>query len=1142
MNLKRFGYLFAVLLLLVTGVAYGQNGTITGTVTDTLNSALPLAKVTVANSATGTTRTIMTNSTGLYSLPNLPPGTYKVSVAAQGFADANYTGVILTVGQTLSLDVRLALGSVTQEVNVSSEGQAPIELDTSQLSNIVDSQTIQSLPLITRDPYSLVLLSPGTVQATSSLGGFSVNGARERNNNFLLDGVDNNDTSVPGIPSGISQTNPDAVSEYRVITNNFEAQYGRNTGAIIDVITMGGTNKFHGDAYWFGRYNALGARDWFNPKELSGESQKQNPYVRNIFGGSIGGPIKRDRSFFFFNFDLQRFRTTQTATQVVPTAAFKSGQFTYEGSPVDLTNAKSADNINGLTVDPQIQKTLALAPNPNAGLIDDARGQYQFPSSSRADQNVFTVRGDHKIKEGQNLMVRYVYNKFSDPNPFFDDVLPGLGSISSQQKAHNGTIQLNSVFGSHLTNQLSGGYNLTDAGFFCNGTSTFDAITGVDPSGRGVDYTIPDLFTSGCGTLGDANGQDRLTGTMMFVEALTAVKGRHTMRFGGEYRLVREDGYDDFGTRTLDTFNVFTNNPNSPAYNTPTVDPTTANYQIIQDMIYGLAGVVQQESVTQNFDKTGNPIDSDFRRYRQHEYAFYAQDSWKALPRLNINLGLRWEFYGVPFETNNNLTQLFAPANTTDLTSTFTAVGPGTGKQLYSSDFKLFQPRLGFSYDLLGNGKIAIRGGGGSFNDRIFGNLFGNSRSNPPFQQLPTNILNGSATLATVGFIPTVQTSPTLGQYSFASVSLIDPKLKQQASYNWNFGFQAEIFKDLVVESDYVGAHGLHILRVYDGNAPDPALTALDVAYCRNPNNAYGCVETATQSTIQGTLSWFGNTFGALPYDEAHNTTFFEPGMNTGIASSSYNALETIVTKRFTHGFNLRAAHTWAHGLDNAGDPIAPGGEQRSFPRDSNRIDLEHGSSDSDVKHRIVIDGTYELPVGTGKAALSHGIVGKALQGISISSIATAQSGQPVDLFGNRDSLHQGLSERLNLTGNPYPGSQGVALYGKRTGPSFTAFSLAPFDTAPTVGRNKFRGPNFTNIDGVFQKDTSFERFHVLLRVESYNVLNHPQFALPGNAFTSHDPTDPNLGGSFGISQSTVGRSDGTTSARQIQAAMKVVF
>jgi hypothetical protein len=424
------------------------------------------------------------------------------------------------------------------------------------------------------------------------------------------------------------------------------------------------------------------------------------------------------------------------------------------------------------------------------------------------------------------------------------------------------------------------------------------------------------------------------------------------------------------------------------------------------------------------------------------------------------------------------------------------------------------------------------------FNDRIFGNLFGNSRSNPPFQQLPTSILNGSTTVSNLGFIPEVATSPTLPAYSFASVSLIDSKLKQQGSQNWNFGFEAEIFKNIVIETNYVGAHGTHLLRVLDGNAPDPARTAEDVAYCQDPNNAAGCVDTPEQSTIQGTLSWFGNTFAGLPVDQAGNTVLFEPGLNTAVASSSYSALETTVTKRFANGFNLRGTYTWAHGLDNAGDPLAPGGAQRSFPRNSNRLYLEHGNSDADVTSRSVIDGTWELPIGTGKANLSSGFIGKVFQGISLSGIGSFQTGQPIDIFGNRDSQHQGLSGRVNLTGNPYPGNQGPSIIadgtGKRTGPAFSAFSLTPFDTVPTVGRNTYRGPNFNNVDAVFQKDTGFEAFHVLLRVESYNVFNHPQFALPQALLA-----DP---GSFGISTSTVLRSDGTTAARQIQAALKLVF
>ena len=1141
-SLRIFRALFFVVLVGLSSRSFAQSGTLSGTVTDSAGAVVSGAKVAAENNATNAAREATTNDRGSYSIADLQPGTYTVTVRKDGFAASVFRGVQITVAQTLPLDAKLEVGSATVSVDVSGTSEAPIETDSSQLSTIVDAKTIETLPLITRDPYSLVLLSPGTVMATSSLGGFSVNGARERNNNFLLDGVDNNDTSVPGIPSGISSTNPDAVSEYRVITNNFAAQYGRNTGAIVNVITRGGSNQFHGDVYWFGRYNALGARDWFNGKvDGNGDPQRQNPYVRNIFGGSIGGPVWKDRTFFFFNTDIQRFRTTNTVTTIVPTAAFKSGIFTYQGSQVNLTDPNSPGNINHLTLDPKIQAALALFPSPNAGLIDDVRGNYQFPGSSQADQNVFTVRGDHKIVDGENLTVRYVYNKFSDPNPGFSDLIPGLGSYNTAQRAHNGMIQLNSVFGTSLTNQLAGAYNQTDDGFFCNGTSTFDKITGTDSIGFGQDFVLPGLFTFGCGVLGDSNGQDRLTGTLMFVDALTKVKGNHTMTFGGEYRHVREDGYDGFGTRTTNSFDVFTNNQ-VPAYDTPTVDPSSAGYTTIQDLIYTLSGSVQQQSNTQNFDKDGSRTPLDFRRYRQNEFAVYAQDSWKILPKLTLNYGLRYEFYGVPYEVDNNFSQLFTPSNqvlTSDDSMTFTIVGPGTHHQLYSNNSKLFQPRLGFAYDLFGNGKVAIRGGYGMFNDRIFGNLFGNSRSNPPFQQQPTALLNGSTTVSNLAFLPVSTPSATLPAYSFASVSLIDSKLKQQASQNWNLGFEAEIFKDVVLETNYVGAHGLHILRALDGNAPDPGRTAAAVAYCQNPANDAGCVDTPTQSTLQGTLAWFANTFGGIPVpDQAGNTILFEPALNTAIASSSYNALQTTVTKRFTHGFNLRGTYTWAHGLDNAGDPLAPGGQQRSFPRNSNRLDLEHGNSDADVTSRAVIDGTWELPIGTGKANFSSGFVGKVFEGISLSGIGSFQTGQPIDIFGNRDSQHQGLSGRVNLTGNPYPTNQGPSIIadgtGKRTGPALSAFSLTPFDTVPTVGRNTFRGPNFNNIDAVFQKDTGFEKFHVLLRVESYNILNHPQFALPQASFA-----DP---GTFGISTSTVLRSDGTTAARQIQAALKLVF
>jgi hypothetical protein len=261
-----------------------------------------------------------------------PGAEHTVSVEKSGFSPFRFANTPLTVAQALVLNATLSVGKQAQSIEVNGQQVAPVELESHQLSTLVDSRTIVDLPLLTRNPYELVLLTPGAIQTNNSSAGFSVNGSRSRNNNFLLDGVDNNDTGVPGGPSGILSINPDSTQEFRVISNDFNAECGRNTGAIVDIVTRSGTNIFHGDAYWFGRYKALGARSFFNRPP-----DPQDPYVRNQFGYSIGGPIVKNRTFFFINNEYQRYRTTLTVGSVVPTAAFDSGLFTTpDGQQVDL--------------------------------------------------------------------------------------------------------------------------------------------------------------------------------------------------------------------------------------------------------------------------------------------------------------------------------------------------------------------------------------------------------------------------------------------------------------------------------------------------------------------------------------------------------------------------------------------------------------------------------------------------------------------------------------------------------------------------------------------------------------------------------------------------------------------------------------
>jgi Carboxypeptidase regulatory-like domain/TonB-dependent Receptor Plug Domain len=330
MNKGRWKLKAAGLVLVLVGiiafptlVRAQASATINGTVTDASGAVIPHAAVTAVNLATSGSRTAETNDTGTYSIASLVPGSYDVTIEKSGFKTTKFAGVVLTVDQSLTLDLKLEVSGTSQTVTVEAGQIAAINTSDAQISTVVEQKQIQDLPLILRDPYQLVLLTPGATQTNTGLGGFSINGAREQNNNFLLDGTNNNDPGVPG--AGFALLNPDDTEELRVITNNYLPEFGRNSGSIIDIITRSGSNELHGDVYYFGRWDALGARDPFNPASQG----PVNPYVRNIFGASIGGPIEKNKLFYFFNYEGQRFSTTTQAQATVPAAGFSTGKFTY---------------------------------------------------------------------------------------------------------------------------------------------------------------------------------------------------------------------------------------------------------------------------------------------------------------------------------------------------------------------------------------------------------------------------------------------------------------------------------------------------------------------------------------------------------------------------------------------------------------------------------------------------------------------------------------------------------------------------------------------------------------------------------------------------------------------------------------------
>jgi hypothetical protein len=1117
--------LFSGMTAIVT--TYAQTGTLAGTVSDPTGAGVPGAKVTAKNQATAAARTAVTDSSGTYQIPNVAVGSYDITMEKEGFTALSFKGVQLTVAQSLTLNGKLEIGAITQTVDVTGASVAPINLEDAQLSNVVDSRRILDFPLITRDPYQLVGLSPGAQGVDSALGGFSINGQRERNNNFLLDGTDNNDSAVPGIPGGISTINPDSTQEFRVITNNYLPEFGRNSGAIIDVVTRSGTNQFHGNLYEFNRVNALAARDYFNPA-----GEPQNPFVRNQFGGSFGGPIIKDKTFFFVNSEWDRFRTTLTNESVVPTAQFKTGIFNYDGQQINLATPGSANNVLGLPLDPTMQKVLALYPNPNGPSVDSIRGIYFFPTADPQDSANVTFRLDHHFTDKYTVSARYIYNGLTNGNSL-DEIVPGIGGVATSQQSHNGSLNFIAAFRPNLVNEFNFGLTRTDDLFTCNGSSKVDSVGAVDPFGYGTDYSfalstgVSTIANMGCPALGDSNGQARRAGTWFYGDKLSWIRGNHAIKVGGEFRDVYENGYDDFGARPLVDFTAFGN------FGIPIVNcsGSCASDETLQTMAAALLGVVGIQSQTQFYNAGGTRTASDFREFGQHEYGVFIQDAWKVRSNLTINFGLRYEFDGVPFERDGNLSTLLTQQLSDTPPITFQTVGPGTGRQLYANDTNDFEPRVGIAWDPWRRGKTSVRAGFGIFHDRVFGNLFTNLKSNPPFiagvENFPNNdFANGVGNPVTLSMLPAPATQPapsaSVPDGSLLSgISILDKDLKTPYTDTWNGGIQHELGHNMTLEVNYVGSVSHRLFRSVDGNPPIPALVAAAQA----------------DGTLPPTVS--GGTLRIAPLlglpQVTGNLAFDEPIIIKSIGNATYNALQTTFRKRFSGGVDFQAAYTWSHAIDDAGDPLVAPGGNRNIARNSFNLHEERGSSDYDLRNRLVTAYVFELPFGSGHRYLKQGFAAHALGGWQLAGIGTFQSGHPFDLYSSRDSEYTGLTNRPDLVGDPtIPANAAM----NQTGPSITAFAVQPFGRPGNLGRNTFTGPTYYDTDLTLQKNARIkDRVTVQFRAEGYNVFNRVQFAPLGTA--SNTLASP---GTFGQSLSTLTQPDGTTSARQIQLALKLLF
>jgi len=1174
MQKLRITFLLSFVVTLMSAVALAQTGSIQGTVTDKSGAVVQGADVMAKNLETATIRTATSGSTGVYSMQDMPVGHYAISVTKSGFKTYKLDDVELTVAQALGVDAALEPGTVTEEVLVKASDVPPVDLETSQLSNLVDQRQMQSLPLITRNPYQLVLLSPGTSQTDSSNGGFSVNGARDRNNNFLLDGVDNNDTSVPGGQGGVLNANPDSTQEFRVITDTFNPEYGRNTGAIIDVVTKSGTNQFHGGAYYFGRWNGFGgARDWFN-SDVGPNAGPMNPYIRHQFGYSFGGPIIKNKTFFFFNDERDRFRTTLTNNSSVPTAAFLTGKFNYtytqtckctangtqQTVPIDLTPT-GANNAAGLPFDPTMAKVLALFPTAPTS-ANGISGNFFFPSTSATDTYNPTVKIDHHITDRESLSLRYGYNHFFDPNPGHSDFLPGnIGAYNEKAISEGLAAQLTSTLSNTLINNFQFGWNHIYATFYLgqNTISFLDGPGGVDQFGNGWDYTL-DPFTNFASPLGGSNSQERKTGTISYSDSLSWVRHDHTLKFGFDFRDVGESGFDNFTSRrqlAMAPMLTFGYDPGIVAN-----EPANDNSPTLIDAADALYGLVIEDSESQFFNRAQVRQPTDNKNFRQHEFDWYAQDSWKIRRNLTLNFGLRYQLNSVPYETGGNLSNLLQDPGSYAFGApvTFSLVGPGTGHQLYNPDYKDIEPRLGFTWDPWGSGKTAIRAGFGIFHDRTFGNAFGNVRADPPFQAQYTNfpIETINNAFGSGGFPAQIPTQPFSASIADGSgtgnLVIFNPHFPNAASNSWNFNIQRELPGENVIDLAYVGAMGVHVYGQRDGNPPDPNLVAQLVAFCvpTNPNNTGFNTPSGQcdQTTVSSTSLYLGATpsqgFNDLPFNAVNNNALFQPDYQINEFNSIYHGMQSKFTHRMNHGLQLQASYTWSHALDNSVDPLTPAIGARTFPRNSRNLAQSYGNSDNDTRHVGVINYIWEVPIGKGKGYLNNGVVGRLFEGLEFSGIFTAQTGHPFNIRGTADTQRTGINAWGYQVGNPFgpPTASGCAA---TPGSGFIyitnqcAFTNPPWGSPSNNARNAFYGPGFWDWDMAVSKRISItERVKAELRFEGYNILNHPHFLNPGTDGGALGNLIDNS--SFGVISNTYTQPDGTTSARQVQVALRVSF
>jgi len=1103
--------LLIVLLSAFSMRAAEVTATLSGTVKDGTGAVLSRANVTVTNTGTNASRSSMTLGDGYYQFTLLPIGTYRVTVEQTGFRKYVRDGIVLNVNQNARLDVVLQVGAASQVVEVTGD-VTQVDTISATLGNLETERRIVDLPLVERDAFQLGLLQAGVFPPDEDDGSgnpFSVSGQRSESLTFLVNGADNNDFLGN---NAVVNPNPDALGEFKILTNNYEAEYGRTTGGIVNQVIKSGTNGYHGDLFEFFRNDALNARNYFLPAVT--------PFKRNTFGGTLGGPIKKDQTFFFIAYQGVRRHEGEVAPILqVLSPNERKGDFSELLPQTQLINPITGANypnnqvpVNSVIAN-YIAKYLPLPNLPNNNFVSSPI------EVDREDQGI--ARVDHRIGQKDSISASYIIDDLGQNFPFqvtnggtTGGNVPVGSGFNSFTRTQLGSITWLHTFSPKVVNEFIFAANRSAVLQFVPHDTTSPSALGFtnvnpdDPAG-----TAPPVITTPSFNLGpNPEGPTKIHDvTFHWQDSVSMTRGHHNIKFGADIRRVRNNFNFDFDNNGLFDFGNDQNFTGSP----------------LADFVGGFFDEYSQ------FSKAVYGI-------RTTDWHFFGQDSWRILPRLTLSYGLRYE-YDSPLEDPHNEILGFFPGQQSKVfpgapQGVLYPGDPGTpNRGLTYPDRNNFAPRFGFAWDMLGKGKLVMRGGYGIFYDIEDGALNLQFGGEAPFGQvtqiLPAQYTGVASDAIADPFTPFGLPNPyptggkvgsTFGVPAIQFAYVVDPHFRTPYSENVNFGFQYQVTPDTMIEADYVGSFSRKAIATTDVNAPVQSIMQQQLTNFgfTNPDCARplaGCADpTNPNSSPTGALQLFTD-------------------LSSGTSSS--NQFQFTVDKRFSHGFNIRGAYTLAHTID----------DQSGFRYNSSVYTdpfnhaFDRGSANFDVRQRLVVSGIWKLPLAQ---RIQNGFARKLLEGWETSGIASFQTGTPFTIFSNNNSSQENIFlDRADLIGpiqyfgprslHSFDPSTANCLGGAVTSGNFyfnpNAFDCVnvPNFSFGNSGRNILRGPGRNNFDLTFGRIFKLtESKTIEFRSEFFNAFNHAQFFNP-----DHNGFDNNFG------QITQARDP-----RIIQLALKFVF